>query len=276
MQELVFLNNKFLPAKEARLSALSPGVLYGFGVFETMRSYNSRIVYFDEHLKRIKNSSHLIAIRFPYTRRRLKQIIRKTVKINRVRDAYVRLTLWKSTQQADTLIVVKKYDPFPLQKYKTGFSAGVSSFRQNEFSFFPGIKTTDRLLYELSLQEAKNRGFDEAVILNSRGYISEATRSNIFFVKDKALFTPKSECGCLDGITRNIIFDFARDSKIKIYQGNFTIQDLYRAEEAFLTNSLMGIMPLAAVEKQRIGKAKCGQITAHFIKQYTFLLTHGT
>ena len=276
MEEIVFLNNKFLPAKEARLSALSVGVLYGFGVFETVRSYNSRIVYFDQHLKRIKNSSHLIAIRFPYTLMKLKQIIRETIKINRVRDAYVRLTLWKSTQQADTLIVVKKYDPFPLQKYKTGFSAGVSSFRQNEFSFFSGIKTTARLLYELSLREAKNKGFDEAIILNYRGYISEATRSNIFFAKKKALFTPKLECGCLDGITRKIVFDFAQDSKIKIYQGNFTTQDLCRAEEAFFTNSLMGIMPLAAVEKQSIAKRRCGQITSHFIKKYTSLLTHGT
>jgi branched-subunit amino acid aminotransferase/4-amino-4-deoxychorismate lyase len=276
MEEVVFLNNKFLPVKEVGLSALSTGVLNSWGVFETMRSYNQRIVYFEEHLKRIKNCSKLIAIKFPHSLNKLKKIIRQTIKINGFKDAYIRLTLWKSEQRTDTLIIVKKYNPYPAQKYIKGFSAGVSRFKQNENSFLARIKTTNRLLYELSFQEAKQKGFDEAVILNNRGHISEASRSNLFFAKDNSLFTPHLECGCLDGITRKVIFGFAKHSKIKIYEGSFGIPDLYQADEAFLTNSLMGVMPLTSLEQQAIGKAKCGRITENFIKKYNLLLKNGT
>ena len=275
MEETVFLNNEFLPAKQAKISALSPGVLCGVGVFESMRSFKSRIVYFSQHLKRIKNSSQLMAIGFPYSLDRLTQIIRKSLRISGLRDAYVRLSLYQRTQGADILIIVKEYRPFSLKKYQAGFSAGVSRFRQIEDSFLSNIKTTNRALYELSLQEAKNNGFEEAVILNTRGYICEATRSNIFLAKDKALFTPGLECGCLDGVTRKVVFDFAKESKIKLYQGNFTLRDLSSADEAFLTNSLMGVMPLTRVEGQAIANGACGKITAQFRKKYNLLLKNG-
>jgi len=134
------------------------------------------------------------------------------------------------------------------------------------------LKTTNRIFYDLSLKEARDKGFDEAIILNSRGIIAEASRSNIFWVKDKELFTPGLECGCLDGITRKAVFDLAKKYNFKIYTGNFTLQDLYTCDEAFLTNSLWGIMPLAVIEKETIGKGKCGKLTRFFIEKYNSLL----
>lgn len=271
-KEAIFLNGKFILKDEAKIPVLEPGFLYGWGLFETMRAYSEKIVYLNEHLIRMKDSCRLIHLRFPYPFDKLKRIIEKTVRISRFRDAYIRLTLWKSEHATGTLIIVREYNPYPKQKYKSGFRAKISSFRQNDSSLLARMKTTSRLLYELSFNEAKFKGFDEAIILNNRGYITEASRSNIFLVRDSALFTPDLECGCLGGITRRVIFALAKKYNIKIYEGNFTAQDLYNADEAFLTNSLMGVMPLAAVEKHKIGKGLAGRITEYFVKKYNLLL----
>jgi len=276
MKEAVFLNGKFLTSKDAKISVLEPGFLYGWGLFETMRSYNNKIVYFDQHLKRIKRSCRLIQVKFPYSIGKLKGIIQRAVKLSDGRDVYVRLTLWKSDIGTGTLITTRKCQPYSFKKYREGLRACISLFRQNESSCLSQIKTTNYLLYRLSLMQAKNNGFDEGIILNNRGYIAEASRSNIFFVKDKEIFTPALECGCLDGITRRVIFDFAKKHKLKIQEGKFIPSDLYEADEAFLTNSLMGVMPLTRLEKKPIAKGLAGRTTKLFIKKYNLLLKNGT
>jgi branched-subunit amino acid aminotransferase/4-amino-4-deoxychorismate lyase len=272
MKEIIFLNGKFLNTKEAKLSVLTPGFLNGLGLFETMRSYYNKIVYLREHLERMRDSSKIIGIEFSYTFKQLKEAIAKLIRINHLKDAYVRMTLWKSMQGSDLLIIARNYRPYPQKKYQKGFSVTVSRFQQFENSFFVHLKSINRILYQLSLQEARCKGFDEAIILNSRGYLAEGSRSNIFFIKDRDVFTPALECGCLNGITRQVIFALAKRQNLKIYEGNFILRDLCQADEAFLTNSLMGVMPLASVEKIIIGHRKCRRLTKFFLKSYRSLL----
>lgn len=271
------MNDKFMPAEDARVSVSSPGFFYGWGLFETMRSYNGKIVYLDAHLQRLEEGCLKIGIELKHSAANLKQLVKKAVRINGFKDAYVKLILWKDAPNTGLLILAKNYQPPPLQNYKEGFSAAVSSLRQAESLGLARIKTISRLLYELSLKEADSQGFDEALILNNRGYICEATRSSIFLVKNSELFTPSLDCGCLGGITRKVIFDFAKVHKIKAYECNLTIRDLFEADEAFLTNSLMGVMPLVSVEKQQIGKgAKYFKLTKFFMEKYKYLLKNGT
>ena len=272
MKELMFLNGKLLPIEEAWISASSPGFLLGWGLFETMRSYKNKIVYFDAHLKRILNSSKLIGIKSPYSAERLKKAINETVKINGFKDSYVRLTITKSKIGTDTMVTGKKYTPYPNSKYKLGLRACFSAFRQNNYPENLSLKTTSRLIFELAFKQAKSGGFDEGLILNSSGYICEGTRSNIFIIKGKTLFTPSLSCACLDGITRRAILDLSLKFKVDFKEGLFTIQDLYNADEAFLTNSLMGVMPLAIVEKEKIGSGRRGLLTAFFLEKYNSLL----
>lgn len=276
MEEKVFLNGKFVAGQEAKLSVLTPGFLYGWGLFETMRSYHKRIVYFDEHLERIKDSCGLIGIRFPYPLVKLKELIKKAVSINAAVDAYVRLALYKSAGGTGTLIVVKKYKPFSARKYKQGFRACICSLRQNENSYLSRLKTANYLLYKLAYAQAKEKRFDEAVILNNRGYICEGSRANVFFSNGREIFTPALECGCLGGITRRIIFTLAKKCRLKIYDGKFTLADLYQADEAFLTNSLMGVMPLVSLEKKLIGRGRPASATKFFMQEYNRLLRNGT
>lgn len=272
MKEVIFLDGKPITNKEAKISVSEPGFLYGWGLFETMRAYRGRIVYLSEHLKRLKSSSRLIRLECLYPSVKLKKMIDDAIALGNFKDAYVKLSLWKSEKDARVLIVARRYQPYPFLKYRRGFQAVISRFRQNEDSLLARIKTTNRLLYELSFREAKEKGFDEAVILNNRGYIAEASRSNIFLVKDNNLFTPALENGCLDGVTRKAIFDLAKRYKIKIYEGNLTVQDLYGVGAAFLTNSLMGVMPLVSVEAHPIADGAVDKLTRFFIKKYTLLL----
>jgi len=275
MEGVVFLNGRFLPLKEARVSVLSPGFLYAWGLFETMRSVNGKIVYCNEHLRRIKNSCAHLRMRFPYSLPGLKRHIEQVVKINGSSDAYVRLTLWKNqNNSADTLIFVRKYSPLAAVEYRKGFSCLFSKARINEKCFLPRLKSTNYLLYQLAYVEAKEKGFDEAIILNSRGYLVEGSRSNVFFIKENKIFTPALGCGCLSGITRKVVFDLAKRKGIKICEGKFVPSDLFSADEAFLTNSLMGIMPLASVEKRNTGKGPL-RATRVLMKCYFKLLTDG-
>jgi len=274
MKEVVFLNGKFLSGTEAKVAVSSPGLLCGWGLFETMRAYKDRIVYFSAHLERIKSAAKIIDLRFPYPLPKLKALIKKAVAMSAFGDAYVRVTLAKSEKGTDISLIIKEYEPYSLQKYRKGFQAGVSSLRQSE-SALAQLKTTSRLLYELSFREAKARGFDEAILLNHSGYLAEASRSNPFLVKNNALFTPALSCGCLAGITRRAVLDLAKKYAIPACEGNFSLQDLYAADEAFLTNSLIGVMPLVAVEKHRIGKGSPGALSKFFLEKYNYLLKHG-
>lgn len=271
-EEKVFLNNCFLSVRQAQIPVLDPGFLSGLGLFETMRAKAGKIVYLKEHLERLARSCRLLGIKLPYSLARLERIIWQTIKINGFADNYVRLTLWKARSRTGVLVTAQKYHPPSLKKYKKGFSVSISSLRQNEFNSLAQIKTTSRLLYEQSFQAARKKGFAEAIILNSRGFIAEASRSNLFFLKSKELFTPALACGCLDGITRRVILDLARTYKIKAYQGNFTLRDVISSDEAFLTNSLMGIMPLTKIGQQIIAGGACGKLTRWFIKKYRSLL----
>jgi branched-subunit amino acid aminotransferase/4-amino-4-deoxychorismate lyase len=272
MEEIIFLNGKFLPPDEAKVSVLAPGFLCGFGLFETMRFYQGKTVYLDAHLQRLIRSCRLIGLKLPYSQNKLKQIIRKTVSLSRFFDVYLRLTLYQGKESSEILILAKEYLAPDAQTYKQGFRAQAFSLRKDGFSFLAGIKTTSRLGYEIAFQQAVAAGFDEAVILNSRGYIAEASRSNIFWVQEGSLFTPDISCGCLAGVTRGAIFDLAKKYNFRIYTGNFVLSDLLQAQEAFLTNSLIGVMPLLCVEGKKIGKARCRKISEFFQEKYLCLL----
>lgn len=271
-EKKIFLNGKFLPERQASISVLQPAFLYGWGLFETMRAYNKNILYLNTHLRRLEKSSVLLGIELAYTCRKIKSLIEKTVSMNGFKDTYVRLSLWKQDRGTGICISAKPYLAFPARVYARGFSACISTFVQNETSILSRIKSANYLLFMLAYQQAKRRGFDEAIILNSRGYIAECSRSNIFLVKAEELFTPSLDCGCLDGITRKIVLKLAKKFHIKACELNLTPQELKESDEAFLTNSLMGIMPLVSLEGMPINKGSSGKMTRLFIKEYNSLL----
>jgi len=268
-KRIVYLNGKFIAADNKTALVRDPAFLAGPGVFETMRSYRGRIVYLDEHLRRLKRSSALAGLKLNYTAAKLKAVIGKAVSLNKLRDACVRVTVWRSAHGMGILAAAEKYEPHTDQKYKAGFSAYISSVRQNDPSSAL-IKSVNRILYDMALKEARIKGCDEAVLVNSKGELAEGSRSNIFLVKDGQVFTPLLECGCLDGITRRAVLALAKKKKIKVHEARLLPRDLLSADEAFLTNSLMGIMPLTFLERTAIGK-RGSPVTALLVKEYNIL-----
>jgi branched-subunit amino acid aminotransferase/4-amino-4-deoxychorismate lyase len=270
--DVVFFNGRFISAQEAQVCILEPAFLYGFSLFETMRSYKGKIIYRGAHLKRLEDSAQLLNINLPYPKGRIDTFLEKTIRLNGYRDSYVRLTLWKQRRGSGMSIIVRPYRKYPLDKYKQGFSVCISDLRQVEDWTSLRIKSGNYLFYYLAFRQARSRGFDEAMILNSRGFISEGSRSNLFLVKDGELFTPSAQCGPLMGITRRVIMDLAQRVGIKVYEASLTPVDLQEADEAFLTNSLIGVMPLTYIEKKIIGRGRCGYLSRFFMNEYNKLL----
>ncbi|MDD4899589.1 MAG: aminotransferase class IV [Candidatus Omnitrophica bacterium] len=242
------------------------------GLFETMRCLRGKIVHLDWHLERLRLSAKLINLKLPVSRRQLENEIYATVKLNCLNDARVRVVLEADPSGAEIFVSATAYQPFSAQRYQKGFSAITSSLRQDERCLSARIKSTNRALYNLSLQEARKKGFDEAIILNQRGNICEGARSNIFFRLSGELFTPALANGCLPGVIRRLIFDFAKKDGLNIYEGNFTLEDLAACNEAFLTNSLMGVMPLTRLGAKSISGGKAGRVSRRFLNRYQLLL----
>ena len=261
--------SRVLPAETPRPSSLTLRAGKGFvsavtrdgdGIFETMRVYHGKIVYLDAHIKRMRESAKILDIEC-LSEQKIKKIIADAIKKSQIKDMYLRLTL--VAPGPEIIVGTKEYKPYPRAKYDKGFKVSVALQRQDEDSIFSRVKTTKRDFYDSSLVLAQSKGFEEAIILNKRGEITEGSRSNIFLVKNNELFTPGVSCGCLPGITRQVIFDLAKENNIKCSQDRLTIKDLDNCDEAFLTNSLMGVMPI---------NKKCAKITKLLIKQYNCLL----
>jgi branched-chain amino acid aminotransferase len=272
MKEIIFINGTLRGKNEAKISVMSPGLRYGWGVFETMRSRDSRIVYFKEHLARFLSSAKRLKIKVAFSAAQLRRAVRQTVEANGFKDSAIRLSVYQGKRGGDTIITARRYIPSRPQKYLAGFSACISDFVCNERSWLTRIKSANRLAYELAYQRAVASGFDEALVRNTQGYISEGTRANLFMCSSATLFTPPLSSGCLEGITRKAVLDLAKKAKIRIKEENVSLEMLYGAKEAFLTNSLMGVMPLTGVNNLPIGQGKRGKCTSFFIEKYDRLL----
>ncbi|MDD5729850.1 MAG: aminotransferase class IV [Candidatus Omnitrophica bacterium] len=272
MKETAFFDGQYLPLGKVKIPVLAPGFLYGWGLFETMRCFNGRIACLRQHLLRIRHDAPKLKMKLPYSPGKLEEIIIRLAGINGFRDAYIRLNLYKSIKGASTIIIVKNYTPWPVRKYRQGFRACISEYRQDERSFLARLKSANRVLYQLALGNAGKKNYDEAVILNSRGFIAECSRSNIFLVKNKKILTPSLASGCLNGITRNAVLSLAAKIGLKTKQNLLSPSHLREADEAFLTNSLIGIMPLVSIENKRIGAGKPGSLTVLLMREYDRLL----
>lgn len=265
----IYLNGKFVRQEEARLSVLDPGFLYGQGLFETMRAYNGEVFRLDSHIQRLLNSLAIIGIDALIEPDSLKEAAKRCLKENDLKDAYVRLTLWQGEDNKVKVMAMAKPYRFPgKEEYQKGFKAMLSSFRQNESSLLCRVKSANYLHLLLAYQEARKNNFDEALFLNTKGFLAEASRGNIFLVKDNCLLTPELDCGCLPGITRDTVLALAAREKIKAIEARLTLEDLERAQEAFLTNSLIEVMPLVSLDAKPVNNGRPGEITQRILKRY--------
>ncbi len=280
MSEIVYLNGSLIPRSQARISALDYGFLYGFGLFETMRAYGGQVFRLDSHLNRLACSAEILGL--PIEALDLKGAVRDTIHANKLSDARVRITISigeggmvpdpSACTQPTVLIVAGHYKPYPKQVYEKGFRAVVSSIRRNSQSPLSRLKSANYLENMLAKQEARAAGVDEAICLNEKGLLAEASMSNIFLVNDGILRTPGEESGILPGITREVVLELASQLGINTFEQDIRLDELFQAQEAFLTNSLMEIMPLTEIDGKPVGSGKPESVTRRLMANYKKLV----
>ncbi|KAF0144149.1 MAG: branched-chain amino acid aminotransferase [Nitrospirae bacterium] len=273
---LIYLNNRLVPALDARVSVFDHGFLYGDGIYETMRSYEGVVFMLDEHIRRLHRSASLIGLRIPKNAAGIKAAIHKTLEANSLKNAYIRLTVSRGPgpvgldpelcKKPTFVIIANEFKEYPKAYYKNGIRLIISGTKRNlKEAVNPQIKSLNFLNNILAKAEAKERGAYEALMLNANGYLTEGTISNIFFISNQILCTPSTNCGILDGITRKIILGLAVKNRIKIKEGRFSKEALYNASETFITNTTMEVMPVSRVDKN---KYKVGTITKLLHREY--------
>ena len=276
MSAIVYLNGSLIPLSQARISVLDYGFLYGFGLFETMRAYKGKVFRLDSHLSRLAGSAEVLG--FPVDTLELRSAVMDTLQANKLSDARIRITVSigegeitpdPSTCSGPTvLILAGNYQPHSEQVYQKGFRAIVSSICRNSQSPLARLKSANYLESMLARQEARAAGVDEALCLNEKGFLAEASMSNIFLVTDGILKTPVKESGILPGITRETVLELASQLGINSVEHNIRLDELLQTQEAFLTNSLIEVMPLTEVGGRPVGSGKPGLITRKLMAAY--------
>ena len=282
MEELVWLNGTLCPKKDAKISIDDRGFLLGDGVFETMRSYKGRVFRLDKHLTRLFDSLAIVHLSIPYTSVELGRAVNDTLEANQLQEAYIRLTVTRGqggkgidppeTPSPTIIIVARKFIPYPEQVYREGLTTGISEIKQNISSPTARIKSLNFLDHILARIEAKQKRLDEAILLNTGDFICEGTVSNIFIVRQGSLITPDRESGILPGVTREVIIDLALREGIRIEERKVKPSELKEADECFLTNTLMEVMPVSEIDGRKVGQGRPSSFTLHFMEWYKDLV----
>jgi len=252
----IFLDDEFIPFNDILYKKLLPWRLRGRGAFETMRSYRGEIFLLDQHLKRLSFGLRLLKVPPPFSSKKIKRLLGESLKANRLQDARIRLTVWVEKGSSHVSIFVFPHRVIPKKKYTQGFKAALCKKPLDKRGRDPLLKSIDYGFYHDAYEKALQKGCDEALIVNRKEKLVEGSRTNIFFFKENVLCTPKLASGCLEGVTRQAVIRIAKGQGIKVKEGDCGLQDLLDADEAFLTNSIMEMMPLAYVDGKRIGSSK--------------------
>jgi branched-chain amino acid aminotransferase len=279
-EPLVYVDGQWFPKSSASISVYDHGMLYGDGVFEGIRVYKGVIFQFKEHLDRLYSSAKSIKLQVPLTPQDLTRAIVETLKRNGLKDAYIRLVVTRGVgdlgvdprkcRKASVIVITEPVDPtFGMITKQKGISVIFSSVRRDAVDATTHeIKSLNYLNSVMAKQEALDAGADDALMLDRNGFVSEATTTNLFIVKDGDIFTPPSTSGILPGVTRKRIIHLSRDLGYRVIEKALTPFDVTNADEAFLTGTLSEIVPLVTVRGITVGDGKVGAITREIMESF--------
>lgn len=279
----IYLNGSTIEESLARIPLMDRGVLFGDGLFETLRAYSGRPFRLGEHLDRLREGCQRLRISGIPGDDEFSEAIRELYGTNvEEGDAYVRITVTGGLHdgsktlvrpsQPNVFVVVQPYEGYPDEYYSRGIRLTFSNIRRNPSSPLSRLKTNNYLDSLVAKQEAKDRGADDAVMLNCDGYVAEGTSSNIFVVSGGAVVTPGAECGLLPGITRGVVMELCGVLSINCRAAVISPENLLESDEAFLTLSTGEIVPVAEVDGSQIGAMCPGAVTSQLTTAYRSLV----
>jgi branched-chain amino acid aminotransferase len=269
MPEKVFLNDKLLDVEQAHLSPTDSGFLYGAGLFETMRSHNGVVFRLQDHLDRLCRSATALSINHSFDKEYLIEAVYSVLRANELTEARLRLTLTNGpiaetieASEPTLLVTATRLQHYPPEFYRSGVIVALCPYRQNPTEPIAGHKTTNYYPRLLALTLARQKRAAEALWFTTDNRLAEGCVSNVFLVKDSILFTPPIGTPVLPGIARKTICEIAERLSIEMIEKDLHISDVLEADEIFLTNVVMEVMPVVGVERHNVGDAQVGPLTA--------------
>ena len=283
LSNYVWFDGKFVTLDKAKVPITTHAIHYGTSVFEGIRAYwNSKNLFvfrLEEHVKRFRKSGQFYNISLNFTDKEITEAITGICKKNKIKKScYVRPFYFVGdyginlhvTEKAPTNVAIFTF-PFGDLFDKNGITAGVSSWRKfSDLSTPPQAKMGGNYLNSIiSTQEAKRNGYDEAILLDNNGNVSEAPGENIFIVRDGKITTPPLSSSALEGITRDAVIKIGMDLDIQVSENNITRSELMMSDEVFLTGTAAEITPIIEIDGEKIGNGKPGNITKKMMGEYT-------
>ncbi|MDD1732815.1 MAG: branched-chain-amino-acid transaminase [Methanothrix sp.] len=284
---LIYLNGRFVPEEQATVSVFDHGFLYGDGVFEGIRAYDGRVFRLEDHVQRLFDSAQAIMLSIPLSQKEMCEAILETLRKNNLRNAYIRPIVSRGygdlgldpnkCPKPTVIIIAVDWGAMYGDLYEVGLTAiSVAVRRNSPDSLPPNIKSLNYLNNILAKIEANVKGGNEAIILDSRGLVSEGSGDNIFVIKEGQIFTPHTISN-LKGITRAAVMELAEIKGNPIQEKEMGLFDLYTAEEVFVTGTAAEVAPVTKVDGRVIGTGKPGPITKELMAAFKELaMTTGT
>ena len=273
----IWFNGELVNWKDANIHVLSHVVHYGSSVFEGIRCYNTKkgpaILRLQEHVERLFNSGKIYRMKIPYTVDEICDAIIETVKVNNLKDCYIRPIAFRGYKELgvyplncpmDTVIAAWEWGKYLGEEaIENGVDIGVSTWRRMAPNTLPNMAKAgaNYMNSQLAKMESVSNGFDEAIMLDYHGTVSEGSGENVFLVKDGELYTPHTSVSLLSGITRDSIIKLAEEMGIKVKEEPIPREMLYLADEIFLTGTAAEVTPIRSVDRIKIGNGKRGEIT---------------
>jgi branched-chain amino acid aminotransferase len=275
----VYINGKLYDKADAKISVYDHGLLYGDGVFEGIRVYDGKIFRLREHVDRFYESARHIQLEIPISREKMAEAISSTVQVNDRRNGYIRALVTRGagtlgldprkTSDPQVIIIVEDIALYPRELYDHGLEIVTAGTRRTHpDSLDPRVKSLNYLNNIMAKMEAIQAGCLEALMLNHKGEIAECTGDNIFVIKRGALKTPPVDAGILEGVTRKAVLELARAAQLPAQEAALTRQDVYAADECFLSGTAAEVIPVVKCDGRLIGNGKPGPLTKQLRERF--------
>lgn len=276
----VYISGKWVEEEDAVISVFDHGLLYGDGVFEGIRIYNSRVFLLEEHIDRLYDSAKAIALEIPMSKSEMVEAVAETCRANQLAEGYIRLVVTRGKgslglnpylcADPEVIIIAAKIQLYPRELYENGLKiVTVGTIRNHPEAINPRIKSLNYLNNVLAKIEAINAGCMECLMLNHKGEVAEASGDNVFAVRNGTIITPPSSCGALEGLTRNKVIELAAEAGFVVQERVMARYDLYVADEVFLTGTAAEIISVVEIDKRKIGSGTPGVITGKLADLYS-------
>ncbi len=274
-QLYIYYDGRFLKGKDARITPFDHGVLLGDGIFEGIRAYDGYVFKLDEHVTRLFDSAKAMGISIPLSKDEMKRAIVLTVRKNGLKDAHVRPVVLRGPgrlgldpkRSVRPTVIILAY-PFPPLLGERPVKLLISSVRRKSpHSVDSKVKATSYIDNIMAKLQANAAGMDDAILLDIDGYVAEACGENIFALRGAKLFTPPTTAA-LHGVTRATVMEIASSIGLRVCERNMTPQELYTADEAFLTGTAAEIVPIAEIDGRKIGEVAPGPFTQKLIEGF--------